>query len=319
MIEAVPLSSKYDGRHKAHVESVLRKARQKISGSSPRKAEVLLYVWDSGGQIVFLDVLPAFLTSRTLFFLVFNSSVELSKKLLAVTRCKGVITSTQEYHLSTLEILLQWMASIHSHLGPHSEDGIMRPYPKVLLVSTHHDHLSCSEEQASIAQSLQSQYENKSYADLLMPSLPLCTLEILFQWIHSHLGPHSEDGIMRLQISYWLALITTKPALHSHCNHSMKTRALCRPSDAFPSVLRWQHKGREREQGHNVQGAPRMCASFCTTVHTPVSWVLFCTLVVMISQESNKPAMFYEEALLIADACQLKLFQAFSTSITNWE
>ena len=169
MIEAVPLSSKYDGRYKAHVESMLRKARQKISGSSHRKAEVLLYVWDSGGQIVFLDVLPAFLTSRTLFFLVFNSSVELSKKLLAVTRCKGVITNTQEYHLSTLEILLQWMASIHSHLGPHSEDGMMRPYPKVLLVGTHNDRLSSSEVQANIAQLLQSQYENKSYADLLMP------------------------------------------------------------------------------------------------------------------------------------------------------
>ena len=246
VIEAVPISSKYDGRHKAHVESVLWKAMQKISISSHRKAEVLLYVWDSGGQIVFLDVLPAFLTSRTLFFLVFNSSVELSKKLLAVTGCKGVITNIQEYHLSTLEILLQWMASIHSHLGPHSEDGIMRPYPKVLLVGTHHDRLSCSEEQASIAQSLQSQYENKSYADLLMPS-PLYFVD------NTKAGKGDNED-------------TTYKELRE-CVHHFASKNL--------------------------------------TVRTPVSWVLFRKMMQIISEESMKPVMSYEEALTIADACSI--------------
>ena len=35
---------------------------------------MLLHLWDCGGQPVFLDVLPAFLSSRTMFVLVFNAS-----------------------------------------------------------------------------------------------------------------------------------------------------------------------------------------------------------------------------------------------------
>ena len=45
-----------------------------------------------------------------------------------------------------------------------------------------------------------------------------------------------------------------------------------------------------------------MCIILHDCIHTPVSWVLFCKLLPMISQESKKPVMFYEEALIIADA-----------------
>ena len=171
VMEVMSHSSKYDGRHKAHVDAVLMRARKSLSASSQRKAEVLLFVWDSGGQLVFLDVLPAFLTSRTLFFLVYNSAKDLLQRFPVVTRCKGKIINTGKHYLSTLDTLLQWMASIHAHFGRLDDEGRMRPFPKVLLVGTHRDLLSSPlDAETAIIQSLQSQYSGKSYRDVLMPS-----------------------------------------------------------------------------------------------------------------------------------------------------
>ena len=82
-----------------------------------QKTEVFLHVWDSGGQVVFLDVLPALLTSRTIFALVFDSSKDLNKLLQVCTLQEGKIVHIEDYHLTTTQILLQWMASIHAHLS----------------------------------------------------------------------------------------------------------------------------------------------------------------------------------------------------------
>ena len=99
------------------------------------------------------------------------------RQVQVVTICKGHITDTRQHHLNTVELLLQWMASIHAHIGVHNEDGKLKAYPKIVLVGTHYDHLlkllkdkSPSEAKDSIAQSIRCQYEDKYYADLLMPS-----------------------------------------------------------------------------------------------------------------------------------------------------
>ena len=137
--------------------------------------EVLLNLWDSGGQVVFMNVLPAFLTKRTLFMLVFDASENLEKKLLVVARHAGKIVHTEDYHLNTTELLLQWMASIDAHLSLRSAGATIDPYPRIMLIGTHLDRLvskGCDPpvEPKKILDSLHSQYENKAYADLLMPS-----------------------------------------------------------------------------------------------------------------------------------------------------
>ena len=63
-----------------HKEKVLQASKQSQSkadqevSSAKADQEVLLHLWDCGGQLVFLDVLPAFLSSRTMFLLMFDAS-----------------------------------------------------------------------------------------------------------------------------------------------------------------------------------------------------------------------------------------------------
>ena len=144
--------------------------------TKPSKSDVLLHLWDSGGQRVFLDILPAFLTSRTIFTLVFDASRDLNAKLQLSCRKEGNIIQTEHYHLSSVQLLLQWMASIHTQLRLRKPDGTpsYSPYPRILLVGTHRDELeklspSASEE---VRLYLHSQYKGKAYAEMLMPQNP---------------------------------------------------------------------------------------------------------------------------------------------------
>ena len=137
-------------------------------------SEVLLNVWDSGGQVVFMNVLPAFLTKRTLFMLVFDASKNLQTKLQFEARRAGEIVHTEDYQLNTTEMLLQWMASIHAHLTLRKSAKV-DPYPRVMLIGTHLDQLvskGCNPVvvKKTILDSLHSEYKNKMCADLLLPS-----------------------------------------------------------------------------------------------------------------------------------------------------
>jgi len=51
------------------VTQALESAKPSLESPATPQSEVLMHVWDCGGQPVFLDVLPAFLTSRTTFLL----------------------------------------------------------------------------------------------------------------------------------------------------------------------------------------------------------------------------------------------------------
>ena len=139
------------------------------------RSEVLLNLWDSGGQLVFMNVLPAFLTKRTLFMLVFDASKNLEAKLQFEARHAGEIVHTEDYQLNSIELLLQWMASIDAHLSLRKRDATVDPYPRVMLIGTHLDQLvrkghNPAKVTKTILDSLHSQYKDKTYADLLMPS-----------------------------------------------------------------------------------------------------------------------------------------------------
>ena len=156
-------------------EEVFRKARL-ATLHHQMQSEVLLNLWDSGGQVVFMNVLPAFLTKRTLFMLVFDASKNLETKLQVATLRTGKVVHTENYHLNTTELLLQWMASIDAHLSHSRKVGAkVEPYPKVMLIGTHLDQLALIRRNRAAASQrifdfLRSQYKKKRYADLLMPS-----------------------------------------------------------------------------------------------------------------------------------------------------
>ena len=78
------------------------------------QSEVLIHVWDCGGQPVFLDILPAFLTSRTMFLLFFDAHQTLHEKCKTLSYKEGKVVSKSDLSFTTLQLLTQWMASVHA-------------------------------------------------------------------------------------------------------------------------------------------------------------------------------------------------------------
>ena len=78
------------------------------------QSEVLMHVWDCGGQPVFLDILPAFLTSRTMFLFFFDARQNLHEKCKTLSYKEGKVVSKSDLIFTTLQLLTQWMASVHA-------------------------------------------------------------------------------------------------------------------------------------------------------------------------------------------------------------
>ena len=123
-----------------HKEKVLQQAATDELCQSKADDEVLLHLWDCGGQPVFLDVLPAFLSSRTMFVLVFNASKGLTAPFKVYAFNNG-LRKYQGLSITTLSLFHKWMAAIHARFGGGQEQGKLPSYPRILLVGTHADQL----------------------------------------------------------------------------------------------------------------------------------------------------------------------------------
>ena len=110
------ISHEYVSRIKdKEVQDVLRQvAKHAFKNQAAPQSEVLMHVWDCGGQPVFLDVLSAFLTSRTMFLLFFDARQNLHEKCETLSHKEGKVVSKSELSFTTLQLLTQWMASIHA-------------------------------------------------------------------------------------------------------------------------------------------------------------------------------------------------------------
>ena len=125
--------------------------------------EVWLHVWDSGGQPVFLDVLPAFLTSRTMFLLLFNASKDLNDKWEVLETIRGRQRKTDYGEMSTLDLLHQWMTAIFGHLARCDRSSQLVEYPRIMLVGTHGDQA----DKAAIQQEVEFHFTKKHFSNML--------------------------------------------------------------------------------------------------------------------------------------------------------
>ena len=96
------------------LKQVAKRALSRLGDQAVPQSEVLMHVWDCGGQPVFLDVLPAFLTSRTMFLLFFDARQNLDEKCETLSYKAGKVVSKSDLSFTTLQLLTQWMASIHA-------------------------------------------------------------------------------------------------------------------------------------------------------------------------------------------------------------
>ena len=134
---------------------------------SSSDTEVYLNVWDCGGQHIFLNLLPAFLTARTLFLLMFDARFGLYERCLHLSHCKGKKPIKELEDFSTLELMVQWMSTIHATLvKKHSpDDG--NNFPQILPVGTHGDDPSVKRDK-DIFSSLFAACANKAFSNLLL-------------------------------------------------------------------------------------------------------------------------------------------------------
>ena len=139
--------------------------------SSQPDTEVYLRVWDCGGQPVFLNLLSAFLTARTLFLLMFDASLDLHGPCLHLTHHEGRATEQLD-DISTLQLLVQWMATVHATLlgkgsvGSSSDDG--KVFPRILPVGTHGDKAYAKDNKDSILRTLAEASCNKAFSSHLL-------------------------------------------------------------------------------------------------------------------------------------------------------
>ena len=102
------------------------------------KCQPFFNLWDCGGQPVFLEVLPIFLTSRTMFLLLFNAAKDLNEPWESIYHKKGEMFLEGEVNMSTLQMQERWIALIYSHLYEKKNNP---GYPRVMPIGTRGDEL----------------------------------------------------------------------------------------------------------------------------------------------------------------------------------
>ena len=139
--------------------------------------EVYMRVWDCGGQPVFLDILPAFLTARTLFLLMFDARHDLRQPCIHLSHHKENTKEEQE-EITTLELLTQWMATIHTTLikrdssdSEHSSSNKEERFPQILPIGTHGDDAEVKALNKDIFDPLISACADKAFMHLVLDGL----------------------------------------------------------------------------------------------------------------------------------------------------
>ena len=158
--------------------------------SKPSKdPEVVMRIWDCGGQPIFLDILSAFLTSHTMFVLLFDASLPLADKWQESWRYKGRTYEGKKLNITFLQLMMQWMRLIHASLVAKNEMGTVTkeatysenttdrkepislpPCPRIMIVGTHGDKVSSMHAQ-QVLEDIDSSCRGKAFRDLVIDKL----------------------------------------------------------------------------------------------------------------------------------------------------
>ena len=154
------------------IEEAVKRAILINEGKIEKRLECLpfYHVWDCGGQPVFLEVLPAFLTSHTIFLPLFDASKSIHEKLQSVQYFKGEKVDGEVLNISSLELVEGWMSSVHAHLLKRDDKNVPLGYPRVLPVGTRGDHLKM-EEKEEVLKELGRSFEGKAFHEILKEPL----------------------------------------------------------------------------------------------------------------------------------------------------
>ncbi|XP_019860070.1 PREDICTED: uncharacterized protein LOC109588335 [Amphimedon queenslandica] len=112
---------------KIHIKSLLRRV-DSYDTTAELLVQPFLHIWDCGGQPVFLEILPAFLTPRTMFLLLFDASKDFRERWQSRQNTRdGKVLFGEVVNESTSHLMAKWMSAIHSHLIKHSKNDTSSP------------------------------------------------------------------------------------------------------------------------------------------------------------------------------------------------
>ena len=149
-----------------------------MSDNKTEDNEVLLCLWDCGGQPVFLDLLPAFLSSRTVFLLMFDASKSLDEPFQVIINIEGQQRKEEVLEISILSLIQKWMASIHARFGMIDQSGQLPAYPRIIIVGTHADQLAPGQPLQArkevikqVFSKISAAVDENEYADMILDRL----------------------------------------------------------------------------------------------------------------------------------------------------
>ena len=175
-------------------EQLQQEQKQLEHALSSTGPEVMMRIWDCGGQPVFLDILSAFLTSRTMFLLLFDASQPLNNKCQETWNHEGQTYHGKKYNITFLQLMVQWMRLIHASLVTKNEMGtaanntthseatqseattdrrqpITLPLcPRIMIVGTRGDSVS-SEKAQKVLKEVESSCNERAFQDLVIDKL----------------------------------------------------------------------------------------------------------------------------------------------------
>ena len=261
------------------VQNVLKQvAKCALSRSKDQavpQSEVLMHVWDCGGQPVFLDVLPAFLTPRTIFLLFFDARRDLLDKCSSLSHKAGKLVSKSEQSFTTLQLLTQWMASIHAMCirkeGTNPEASTMPSEGESPVTHPAHDN----KEQEISARN------QHTFGKSIIPKFPRII----------PVGTHGDEVQKKEKIFHTLL---------SHCEGKAYAPLLLN-GVIVDNTTAGRGKECEDKGFRYIRESVHQFALKHLAVQTPVAWVLFRKVLQKVAKGS--PIVSYEQAVAVGQAC----------------
>lgn len=163
---------------KKSYKDIIEKAKQHTADpqQESNSIEVVMHIWDCGGQPVFLDVLSAFLTPRTMFMLLFDASIDLNSTYVEKWHHNGELRQGKEQNISYSQLMTQWLQLIHSSLTTKDtaytyakKSVIPQKFPRAILVGSKYDLIKDEPEKVeAVTNTLQSVYGDSAFGDLIV-------------------------------------------------------------------------------------------------------------------------------------------------------
>ena len=192
-----------------NVTSILVRAYKQVDQVEigEEEKETYLHVWDCGGQLVYLNALPPFLSAATAFLLVFNATKDMDDPVELIWNDNGEQIEHAKLSISYTDLFTFWMAAIDSYVPRKLEMLEKEPSPRVIMVGTH----SKASEQDEHRKHFDSFFEEKFDGATYYKRMVKCTKVVEnkdktgdFSKIHKCVMDFADDFTMKTPVKWVL-------------------------------------------------------------------------------------------------------------------